>query len=263
MEFTTLLVKVEDRVATVTINRPEVSNAFATETYGEIAVAMQELGERTDVGAIIITGAGKNFSAGGDIKRFKMLIDTKEYLKADGVADAGKMPYNIRICKKPTIAMINGVATGAGLSCAVACDFRAVQPSSKMAMAFINMGIGGDTGGIHNLVRLIGPEKTMKMAMLGDPVPGEECYRMGLASILAEEGKLEEETYAFAKKLAAKSDYGHFVQKQLVNLVAYNHLADSLRMEGDYMQEASRRPDFAEAVNAFLEKRKPEFNKGL
>ena len=122
MEYKTILVEAEDRIATVTINRPEVRNALARETYGEIACAMRELGNRKDVGAIVITGTGKHFSAGGDIKRFKELIDSGTYLDPNQILTADTMATAIRECPKPVIAMINGTATGAGLSCALACD---------------------------------------------------------------------------------------------------------------------------------------------
>ena len=124
MDYQYILIDVKDRIATVTINRPEYSNAFARESYYEIADAMNTLGARDDVGVIVITGAGKHFSAGGDIKRFKMLVDTKTYLKAEDIEAVSAMPISIRNCPKPVIAMINGVATGAGLSCALACDFK-------------------------------------------------------------------------------------------------------------------------------------------
>ena len=157
MDYQYILVDVKDRIATVTINRPEYSNAFARESYFEIADAMNTLGAREDVGAIVITGAGKHFSAGGDIKRFKMLVDTGAYLKAEDIEAVSAMPMSIRNCPKPVIAMINGVATGAGLSCALACDFRIVEPSSKMIMAFVNMGLCGDNESIYTLMRLVGP----------------------------------------------------------------------------------------------------------
>ena len=117
---------------------------------------MNTLGARDDVGVIVITGAGKHFSAGGDIKRFKMLVDTKTYLKAEDIEAVSAMPISIRNCPKPVIAMVNGVATGAGLSCALACDFRIVEPSSKMIMAFVNMGLCGDNESIYTLTRLLG-----------------------------------------------------------------------------------------------------------
>ena len=209
MDYQYILVTVENRIATVTLNRPEYSNAFAKESYTEIADAMEVLGARKDVGVIVITGAGKHFSAGGDIKRFKMLIDSGEYLDADNIAAAGNMSLAIRECPKPVIAMINGVATGAGLSCALACDFRIVSPSSKMIMAFVNMGLCGDTGSIYNLIRLIGPDKAELMMMTGEACRGENCVCIGLATVLAEEGKLAETTYELAARLAGKSSTAH------------------------------------------------------
>lgn len=100
MDYQTILVTVKNRIATVTLNRPEYSNAFARESYVEIANAMKDLGSRRDVGSIVVTGAGRHFSAGGDIKRFKALIDSKEYLDGDSVADAGNMSIAIRECPK-------------------------------------------------------------------------------------------------------------------------------------------------------------------
>lgn len=261
MDYQYILVTVENRIATVTLNRPEYSNAFAKESYTEIADAMEVLGARKDVGVIVITGTGKHFSAGGDIKRFKMLIDSGEYLDADNIAAAGNMSLAIRECPKPVIAMINGVATGAGLSCALACDFRIVSPSSKMIMAFVNMGLCGDTGSIYNLIRLIGPDKAELMMMTGEACRGEDCVRIGLATVLAEEGKLAETTYELAAKLAGKSSTAHGGQKRLIKKYFYGGLAEFAKDEGKEIAAASRQADFTEAVNAFLEKRAPEYNK--
>lgn len=261
MDYQYILVTVENRIATVTLNRPEYSNAFAKESYTEIADAMEVLGARKDVGVIVITGTGKHFSAGGDIKRFKMLIDSGEYLDADNIAAAGNMSLAIRECPKPVIAMINGVATGAGLSCALACDFRIVSPSSKMIMAFVNMGLCGDTGSIYNLIRLIGPDKAELMMMTGEACRGEDCVRIGLATVLAEEGKLAETTYELAAKLAGKSSTAHGGQKRLIKKYFYGGLAEFAEDEGKEIAAASRQADFTEAVNAFLEKRAPEYNK--
>lgn len=261
MDYQTILVDVKDRVATVTINRPEFSNALARETYGEIAGAMAQLGARGDVGAIVITGAGKHFSAGGDIKRFKQLIDSGVYLDPNQILYADTMATAIKDCPKPVIAMINGVATGAGLSCALACDFRVVEPGSKMTMAFVNLGLSGDTGSIYNLVRLVGPDKAELMMMTGESYRGEECVRIGLATVLAEEGRLAETTYALAAKLASKSDDAHAAQKRVIRRFFYDRLEDYYAVEALEMAWCGRQPDFTEAVNAFLERRAPEYNK--
>ena len=261
MDYKNIIVTKEERVATITFNRPEVSNAFAPDSYFEIADAVTVLGEDKSVGCIVITGAGKHFSAGGDINRFKKLIDDGNYLNAKAVAKAGTMSSSIRRCPKPVIAMINGVATGAGLSCALACDFRIIEPSGKMIMAFVNMGLCGDTGSIYNLVRLLGPDKAELMMMTGDPVKGEECVKLGLATILAEEGSLKETTYALATKLASKSSTAHAGQKRLIEKYYYGRMDEVSQDEGKEIAAASRQPDFSEAVNAFIEKRMPVYNK--
>lgn len=252
---------IEGRVATLTLNRPEYANAFATESYGEITQYMEELGENPDVGAIVITGKGRFFSAGGDIKRFKELIETKTYLKAENIVYAGQMAKAIRRCPKPVIAMINGAAAGAGLSCALACDFRVVTPSSKMVMAFVNMGLCGDTGSILTLTKLVGVDKASKIMMTGEPVKGEEAVRIGLASILAEEEKLAETAYAFAEKLANKSTRAIGAQKRLIDQYFYSELDAYFEDESREMEALSKAVDFEEATNAFLEKRAPVYNK--
>lgn len=261
MPFQTIEVSATDRVATITLNRPEYMNALAAESYGEIKEAVEQFSSDDGVGVMVITGKEKCFSAGGDIKRFKQLVESKTYLQADRLLYADGMAKAIRYCPKPVIAMINGVCTGAGLSCALACDFRVVAPSSKLIMAFINMGLPGDTGSIYNLVRLIGVDKASRMMMTGDAVSGTEACEMGLASVLSEEGNLAETAYAFAKKLAGRSSAAIASQKKLINKYFYGDFDAYCRDQAAEMQVCSRMPDFAEAINAFLEKRMPVYNK--
>lgn len=191
---------------------------------------------------------------------FKMLVDTGAYLKAEDIEAVSAMPMSIRNCPKPVIAMINGVATGAGLSCALACDFRIVEPSSKMIMAFVNMGLCGDNESIYTLMRLVGPDKAELMMMTGDAYKGEQCVKTGLATVLAEDGKLAETTYALAAKLASKSSTAHAGQKRLIRKYFYGGMENFAKDEGIEMAAASRQPDFTEAVNAFIEKRMPAYN---
>jgi 2-(1,2-epoxy-1,2-dihydrophenyl)acetyl-CoA isomerase len=145
--YKNILTEINGRIAVITINRPEFANAINGDTVMEITDAVNTFGKDASVGSVVITGAGKHFSAGGDINRFKMLIETEQFLQTENIANADRMASAIRNCSKPVIAMINGVATGAGLSLALACDFRIVSPSSKMSMGFVNMGLPGDTGG--------------------------------------------------------------------------------------------------------------------
>lgn len=251
----------EGRVATLTLNRPEFANAFATESYGMIRDYMEELGQDRGIGSIVITGKGRFFSAGGDIQRFKELIESKTYLQAENIVYAGQMAKAIRQCPKPVIAMINGAAAGAGLSCVLACDYRIVTPSTKMVMAFVNMGLCGDTGSILTLTKLVGVDKASKIMMTGEPVKGEEAVRIGLASMLAEDDKLAETTYAFANKLANKSTRAIAAQKKLIYKYFYGMMDEFFQDESEEMAALSRECDFEEAVYAFLEKRPAVYNK--
>lgn len=259
-DYQEILVNVEDKVATITFNRPQHGNAFAKESYTEIIDVVEKLGSDENVGAIILTGAGKNFSAGGDIKRFKELIDTKVYLEEKNVATAGRMAAAVRRCPKPVIAMVNGAAAGAGCSLALACDFRVVAPKSKFVMAFINMGLSGDTGGMYYLQKLMGTGKTVELMMTGAPVGGEEAVRTGMANLLAPSNEeLVATAMDFARGLAAKPLFAIKCQKELLNHTFYADLDHYTKHEAGYMVECSKSGDFAEAVNAFLEKRPPVF----
>jgi len=246
-------------VATITLNRPQAGNAFAKEMYGEVADAFEAASADPEVRVVVVTGAGRHFSAGGDINRFKMLIETGEYLQAENVAAAGKMAATAKLCKKPVIAMVNGAAAGAGCSLALACDFRIVTPKSKLVMSFVKMGLSGDTGGLYYLQKLVGTGKACELMMTGKQVSGEEAVQTGLATKLVEDGCLHEETYRFAKELAEMPTFAIGMQKQLLVETFYSDIAPYTERESNYMVACSHTDDFAEAVDAFLEKRPPAF----
>lgn len=250
---------VENKIGTITINCPESANAIGPSIYAEIKDAMCGCVINDDVNVVVITGEGKHFSAGGNIREFKELIESETYIEEKSIQLAGNTAEAIRRCPKPVIAMINGAAAGAGCSLALACDFRVMEPDSKMSMAFINMGLPGDTGGIYYLYKLLGPARTEELIMLGRPVRGEEAYALGLATRLAENGKLYEETMKLASELAAKPQLAIRRQKEMVLDFFYKDIRAFTEAESRYMVECSRSEDFTEAVNAFLEKRKPVF----
>lgn len=258
-QYTTIEVLLRDKVATLALNRPEVSNAFSFDTYLEVRDAVERLGRDQNVGAIVITGKGKNFSAGGDIHRFRRLIDEKVFIQDQGVTATGKMSIAVRRCPKPVIAMVNGAAAGAGCGLALACDFRVMTEKSRLIMAFSNMGLSGDTGGMYYLERLVGTGKTIQMMMLGEPMGGAEAHRLGVANVLAGLEELEAETYALASKLAHRPLYALARQKAAINALFYSDIDKVIVQESEDMQACSRTNDFNEAVTAFLEKRAPEF----
>ena len=257
--YQTILYEVKNAVATITLNRPEVGNAFAKESYVEVRQALEAASEDSDVRVVVITGNGKHFSAGGDIRRFKNLITSGAFLQTENVMAAGQMAAKIKTCNKPVIAMVNGAAAGAGCSLALACDFRVVTPKSKLVMSFVKMGLSGDTGGMYYLEKLVGVGRATELIMTGTPVNGTRAYELGLANRLADEERLKEETYAFAQELAKAPTFALARQKQLLMETFYAELAEYTEREAAYMVECSHTHDFAEAVDAFLEKRQPNF----
>jgi 2-(1,2-epoxy-1,2-dihydrophenyl)acetyl-CoA isomerase len=257
--YETLLYDVKNQIATITFNRPDASNAFIKESYREIVSALETASTSDAVRAVVLTGAGKHFSAGGDINRFKSLIESGEYLQVENIAAAGNMAIAVKKCTKPVIAMINGAAAGAGCSLALSCDFRVVTAKSKLTMSFIKMGLSGDTGGMFYLQRLVGAAKAGELMMLGDVVTGEDAVRLGLATVLADEDKLAESAYALAQKLADAPTFAISRQKKLMYETFYATLEEYSKREAVYMAKCSRTTDFAEAVDAFLEKRPPCF----
>lgn len=249
---------VEDHIGIITITCPETANAIHPSVYAEIKDAVCGCVIDDAVHVIILTGEGKHFSAGGNIREFKELIETETYIEERSIQLAGDTAEAIRRCPKPIIAMINGTAAGAGCSLALACDFRIMEPESKLVMAFINMALPGDTGGIYNMYKLLGPSKTAELIMLGKPVDGEEAARIGLAKVVSS-GSLWKETRAFARELSLKPQMAIRRQKEMISEFFYNDLREFTKMESKCMAECSESGDFIEAVNAFLEKRKPEF----
>lgn len=257
-----VLVKKENGIATLTLNRPELGNAFANESYTQVRLAVEECGRDEAVRVIILTGAGKNFSAGGDIREFKDLIENgvDENIAKRDVVIAGEMSEAVLRCPKPVIAMINGAAAGAGCSLALACDFRVMAPKSRLIMAFINMGFSGDTGGIYYLSRLVGMARTTELMALGTPVDADQALSLGLANRVAEsEESLLETTLALAGQLIRRPGKAIALQKRLYYEFMYRDLRQFNLREADYMYACSQSKDHAEAVNAFLEKRKPVF----
>lgn len=257
--FKTILYEVVNHTATITINRPEVSNAFSIDTYREVKEAVEKAGNSEEVRVVIITGAGKHFSAGGDIKRFQMLIETEEFLSPEGVIATGAMARSVKQCPKPVIAMVNGAASGAGCALALACDFRVMGPSSKLIMSFINMGFSGDTAGMYFLNKMIGTAKTTEIMTFAKPIKADEAFALGLTTKVAEEGQLLGATNELAESLKNRPTQAIARQKKLNTEFFFNDLEAYVSREAQYMVESGRTADHKEAVYAFLEKRAPNF----
>ena len=259
-EYKTMYVETKDHIAAVTFNRPEIATALDDDMAAGLVALWPNLSEDSDVRAIVVTGAGKNFCAGGNITMFRERLDRKEYLTYDSVVKGGQIPILMRKCRKPIIAMVNGAAVGAGAAFALGADFRVMTPKSRFGMGFIGMGLCGDSGANYNLIKVVGPAKALELMMLGDIIKGDKAYELGIATVLSEEGKLEEDTYKLAARLAAGPTFAYGCQKELVYKYAYENFAAYIEGEGDTMPACFKSADFDEAVNSFIEKRAPVFS---
>ena len=259
MMYQTILYEVNERIATVTINRPEFGNAFSEETYGEIIDVMNKIDQDEEVQAAILTGAGKYFCSGGDVRLFQEMIDQGIEVSEELVIDTGRMVESIQKNSKPVIAAVNGVAAGAGLGLALACDFIVMGQSSVLLTAFIHMGFPGDTTLIYNLQKAIGTFRTKRHVMLNEPIDARLATEYGIAHTVVADGELSEAANDLAKKLAAGPTQAIGFQKELFSEMLYPEIQTFNKKEAKLMNMSSKSEDHKEAVAAFLAKRNPQF----
>lgn len=252
----TVQLKKEPPLGWIYLNRPDKLNAINEQLMEDLRQAVDELVADDQIRVIIITGQGKAFSAGADISQFKTLNG----LKAWEFAKKGRelMDY-IENLPKPTIAMINGYALGGGLELAMACDIRIAAEEAQLGLPEITLGIYPGFGGTQRLIRLIGKGKAMEMMMTGDRIPAREAERLGLVNKVVPLTELEKETRNFAIKLAEKPPVALKLIKLLVNQGLDIPILAGLNMESLGWGVVFSTEDAKEGVNAFFEKRKPNF----
>jgi 2-(1,2-epoxy-1,2-dihydrophenyl)acetyl-CoA isomerase len=251
-------VKIENSVAWVYLNRPEVFNSFNREMALALQTVLDNCNEDLTVRAIVITGNGKAFCAGQDLKEV-----TDPELNP-GFRKILEEHYNpiiqkIRTIEKPIVAAVNGVAAGAGANIALACDIVVATEHASFIQAFSKIGLIPDSAGTFFLPRLIGFQKATALMMLGDKVSAAEALSMGLIYKEYPTSIFVEEVTALAITLAAMPTKALGLTKRLLNQSMNNSLEQQLALESDLQIEASSSNDYREGVTAFVEKRKPEF----
>ena len=262
-----LLCNVDERVATITLNRPEKRNALSDRLTPALRQTLLDLETRSDVGCIIITGSGSAFCAGGDVggmgasktpadapqpsaeERTRTLIQKQETLTLR-LADHAK----------PTIASLPGVAAGAGLSIALACDIRIAAASAFITTAFRNIGFSGDYGGSWLLTQLIGPSRAKDMYYTARRVHAEEAVQLGLFNRVVADEELPSATLELARQIASGPPIALGYMKENINRAVTGDLRSCLALEADRMTRCAATKDHKEAVSAFLEKRPPLFS---
>lgn len=259
MNTNILFEKSSDGIASITLNRPLQLNAMTLNMYDQVAQLAQQCSEDPEVRAVVITGSGKHFCAGGDIMRFKQLMDAGQELPQTGVMKTAQMAMAVRRCEKPVIAKVNGAAVGAGCALALACDFRIMAENSRLLSGFAKMGFSGDTLGWYWLSRMVGMAKTTEFYMMGKGFTAKEALELGVCNRVVPADQLDSETEAFAAEFVNLPTKALAYQKQMFNLVAYPDMQTVAAMEREFMPRCSMLEDHFEAVNAFLEKREPKF----
>ena len=254
--YETLLVERRERVAIITINRPDKRNALNIKTREEGAAALEELRADDSVRVVVITGAGdKAFIAGADIAEFagRTAVTQRDVMTGQSLFTA------IDSFPKPVIAMINGYCLGGGCELAMACDLRIASERASFGQPEINLGIIPGGGGTQRLTHLVGEGKAMELILTGEIINAQAAHAIGLVNTVVPHEELEAKTMEIANRIAEKSPIALRLAKEAVKTAARSSLDEGLRREIDLFALCFSSEDKGEGVKAFLEKRKPEF----
>jgi enoyl-CoA hydratase len=251
-----LLIERDNRVAILTINRPDKLNALNNEVRDAAVAALDELAEDDSIGVVVITGAGeKSFVAGADIAEFegRSPFDQRHAMRSPRIFDA------MASFPKPVIAMINGFCLGGGCELAMSCDIRTASETARFGQPEINLGLIPGGGGTQRMPRLVGIGQTLRLLLSGDMIPAAEARSIGLVELVFTPEELRAETLKLAHKIASKSPLTLRVAKEAARAAERLPLEDGITYERDLFCLAFSTEDKAEGVKAFLEKRPAEW----
>ncbi|MBM3133170.1 MAG: enoyl-CoA hydratase [Chloroflexi bacterium] len=258
MSYGTLKVEKQDGVATITLNRPEKLNAICPELVNDLLGAIDDVGRDEGVRAALLTGAGRAFSAGGDIQ--DLLSQTKDPLETMANSRLGAaIVTGIRTMPKPWIAAVNGPAIGAGCNLALACDIIVAAETARFSQAFISLGLHPDTGGIYLLTRLVGTARACELIFTGKTIDAREAERIGLINQVVSAEELASVAREMALKLASGPSKAIGLAKTSIYQAASMDMAAVLETEVRAVSLTISTDDAREGIRAFLERRKPEF----
>jgi enoyl-CoA hydratase/carnithine racemase len=254
-----LLYEVKDKIATITLNRPDKLNAFTAGMIDQWAKCLAEAQADDGVHAIVVTGAGRAFCTGGDVGRMRegepSALDGKNTLW-EGVH---RVPKQLEQMDKPVIAMVNGLAVGAGMGMCVMCDVRFAAESARFSTGYVRVGLVPGDGDTYFLPRLVGPAKALELLWTADFIEAPEAHRLGIVQRVVPDPQLQDVTYAFARQLAD----GPQIPVRMIKRLVYQSLKLDLRTHLDlvssHMSIVRQTADHAEGVAAFKEKRSPKF----
>jgi enoyl-CoA hydratase/carnithine racemase len=255
-----VLCRIEDRVGLVTLNRPEARNALTMDMKQALDRVIPALGTNPDVGAVLLTGAGGAFCAGGDTKM--MAKDGKPPSPEDRKRQLRwehGVPRALHRLDKPTIAALPGPAAGAGLGLALACDLRILAEGSFVTTSYVKLGLSGDYGTSWFLTQLVGTAKAREIMFTGDRLSATECESLGLANRIVPDAEIEKAALEWAAAIASGPPIALRMMKHNLNRAVTDELETVLDAEAERMVAGAGTEDYLEAVQAFQEKRKPVF----
>lgn len=255
-----LLESVTDRVATLTLNRPDRLNALSTAILDGLLEALPRLAADPGVAVVVLTGAGRGFCAGGDVKSMAegtSLLDVDDAVaRLRSRMEVSRLLHEI---PKPTIAMVNGAAAGAGLAMALACDLRVASESARFITAFAKVGFSGDFGGSYFLSKLIGTGRARELYYTGEALDAARALALGIVREVVPDQELSETTMALARRLANGPSVALALMKRNFNAAETGTLSELLDLEALHQVQTSRTEDHKEAARAFVEKRAAVF----
>jgi enoyl-CoA hydratase/carnithine racemase len=258
-----LLCEIRDRVALVTLNRPEARNALSDQLTPALRRMIRQCDEDSRVGALLITGAGTAFCAGGDVKGMGSNSAKAETSLDERIADLRIKQRTLTgalvALRKPTLAALPGPAAGAGLALALACDMRIAAESAVMTTGYARIGLTGDYGIAWLLTRLVGTSRARELMFLSERIDVRRCESLGLVNRVVADAELRDVAFALARSLAEGPLQAFAGMKDNLDHALATDLLESMDKEAENMARSARTTDHKEAVRAFIEKRKPVF----
>lgn len=261
MSYETIQLEMQGSVCLLTLNRPDRLNALTVEVAADFKAAVHEALER-GARAIVLTGSGRAFCAGGDLREMQEIASREGRVEAffdEPLRILNESILLIRQTPVPFIAAVNGVASGGGCNLALACDLVIAAQSAKFNQAFIKIGLVPDCGGTFILPRLVGSKRAAELMFTGEMITAEQAAAMGMINSVAADGELMSQVMAMAERLANAPTAAIGQIKQLLEASAVNDYGSQLDLERKAQIEAGKTKDFTEGVTAFLEKRPPRF----
>jgi len=260
----TVKFEVEDRIATLKLNRPDALNALSVEMMEDLATTLRTLRGRRDFAVLIVEGAGEHFMAGGDLNDFAAHLKASPQSRLAAFRAMIEQYVNPSVqtlqgLHQPVIAKVRGACAGFGLSLMLGCDLAVCADSAKFTTAYASIALSADGGMSYFLPRVVGSRKAMELMLLADRFDAAEALRLGLVNRVVADAALDEQTLVLARRLADGPCHAYGELKRLVGASFDTRLGAQLECEAEAFARCSATRDFAEGVTAFLEKRKPGF----